>query len=86
MSAKRESVDAMTYDEDDWDDDESTSVIPCSNCGAEVYEEADCCPSCGEFLIDGSRPLDQKPAWFVVLGLLGIVAVVLLLSGVLQWF
>lgn len=74
----------MPYDEE-WDEDEATSTIPCANCGAEVYEEADSCPVCGEFLIDGARPLDKKPAWFVALGLLGIIAVVVLLSGVLQW-
>lgn len=74
----------MGYDDEDWDDDESTSVIPCSNCGADVYEEADSCPACGEYLIGGSRPLANKPAWFVVLGLLGIIAVIVLFSGVLQ--
>jgi len=75
------------YIEEDWagDDDDSTPVVNCANCGAEVYREADRCPSCGEFLVADSSPLDAKPRWFIVLGLLGILAVVLVLSGVLQW-
>lgn len=77
----------MTYDNEDWpdDDDDSTSVVECTNCGADVYEEADSCPVCGEYLIDASRPLDKKPMWFVAIGLLGVIAVVVLFSGVLQW-
>ncbi len=75
----------MHYDDEDWDHDDSTSVVPCTNCGTDVYEEADSCPSCGEFLIEGSRPLDKKPLWFVALGLLGIIAVVVLFSGMLEW-
>ena len=73
--------------DEDWTagDDDDTPLTRCPNCRAEVYREADSCPRCGEFLTGGSGPLDSKPKWFVVLGLLGILAVVLLLSGLLNF-
>jgi len=71
--------------DEDWThgDDEETPTTRCPNCRAEVYSEADSCPRCGEFLIGDATPLDSKPKWFVWLGLLGILAVVLVLSGLL---
>jgi hypothetical protein len=64
-------------------DDDVTPTIRCPNCHRDVYSEADSCPHCGEFLIGDPTPLDSKPKWFVLLGLLGILAVVLVLSGLL---
>lgn len=80
----------MSYEDDyaeDWQeyDDDSTPTVVCSNCQADVYEEADRCPNCGEFLIGTQSPLVGKPTWYVVIGLLGIVAVLILFSGILQW-
>lgn len=75
----------MSYNSDeDWANDD-TPTITCPNCQADVYEEADSCPACGEYLIDANEPLQSKPMWFVALGLLGILAVVLVLSGILNW-
>lgn len=73
------------FNDSDPDLDE-TPTVRCANCNAEVYEEADSCPACGEFLIDGGGgSWRSKPAWYVALGLLGVVAVLLTLSGVLNW-
>ncbi len=65
-------------------DDDATAVVRCSNCGEEVYAEADSCPYCGEFLVGDSSPWSGKPTWFVWLGLLGIVAVLVVLSGLIS--
>lgn len=74
------------FDEDWMDsDDDPTAVIRCSNCGQEVYAEADSCPHCGEFLIADSNPLSDKPTWYIWLALLGIAAVIVVLSGVLSF-
>ncbi|QDU39295.1 hypothetical protein Mal4_36340 [Maioricimonas rarisocia] len=72
------------WDEDDWDDipdddDDESITLPCPACGADVYEDADVCPVCGEFIIRSSRVWDGQPAWWIGLGLLGIAAVVLVL-------
>ncbi len=60
--------DADPYDED------STDTVTCPECGADVYEDADVCPVCGEFLIPDTRPWSGKPTWWIVLGILGVIA------------
>lgn len=78
--------DEESYADSDWDDsdgwdDEPVDLIDCPHCGAEVYEEAEQCPRCGEYITRVSTSAwDGKPAWWVVLGLLGIVAVILTLT------
>lgn len=74
----------------DWDDGEgfeendSTDVLPCPACGTEVYEEAQQCPACGEYILRHISPFSGKPLWYVLLGLVGVGAVVLVLSGLLR--
>ena len=65
-------------DVDDTDDDEQTVVCP--ECGADVYEDADQCPACGMFLIHDTRVWSGRSTWWIVLGLLGIIAVILALA------
>lgn len=60
----------------DDDDDEETEVLPCPACGAEVYEDAERCPHCGDFIVRRLRGWEGKPWWWLALGLLGIGAVV----------
>lgn len=70
-------------DEDDYDDDES-DTIPCPNCGADVYEDAVQCPVCGQYVTSDSTNLwAGRSAWWILLALLGVGAViwVLLLGG-----
>ena len=70
------------YDEEDWpDDDDSVILIRCPHCDADVYEEAEQCPACGEYIVHGTRIWDGKPLWWAVLGLAGIIAVVWMLTG-----
>ncbi len=60
------------------DDEEMT--IPCPKCGAEVFDDADQCPSCGWYLIHDTRAWSGKSIWWIALGLLGIIAVILALA------
>lgn len=71
-------------DENEWPESEDDSpTVPCPECGGEVYEESDHCPACGHFLESSStHPLLGKPAWFVILGLLGLAATVAALAAV----
>ena len=74
---------------DEWDDfddasvdaegDELTDTVPCPACGAEVYEDAEQCPVCGEYIMPDTHTWSGKPTWWIVLGLLGILAVVVAL-------
>ena len=64
------------WDEPEEDDDSPAEVLPCPACGIDVYEDADQCPACGEYIVHGSRVWEQKPWWWILLGLAGVVAVI----------
>lgn len=67
-------------DADDSEDDE-TPTRACPKCGMDVYEDAVQCPLCGEYFTRGSRAWEGRPFWWMVLGLLGIMAVILMLTA-----
>ena len=68
-------------DERDFDDDDESELLPCPNCGAEVYEDALRCPVCGDYITFGTNVWSGRYWWWIVLGLLGLAAVMLALSG-----
>lgn len=73
--------DDMYADEEDVeDDDDSTELLACPECGADVYEEAQRCPSCGNYIVHDSNVWSGRPAWWIVLGLLGIVMTIVVLA------
>jgi hypothetical protein len=72
--------DGEFIDDDDLPDDESVELLPCPECGADVYEDAEQCPVCGAFIIDDTNLWTGRSTWWIVLGLLGIIAVVLALG------
>lgn len=67
--------------DDDWgdDDEDDSDVVPCPECGAEVYEDAEQCPACGQSIVQDTSPWRGRPRWWIVLGLAGIAAVLWLL-------
>lgn len=75
------------YAEDDayYDDEDDDYTVPCPECGTEVYEDVDRCPNCGEYIIHSASTRDYvwggRPVWWVVLGVLGILGVIIALSG-----
>ena len=70
------------WQEDCWDDDAPSETVPCPECGAEVYEDAEQCVSCGEWITTFHSPWQGRAAWWVTLGILGIAATILALAGV----
>ncbi len=60
-------------DPDDEDDGEDT--VPCPLCGGDVYDDAQACPHCGEWISANTHAWSQRRWWWVLLGALGIVAV-----------
>lgn len=76
-----------SWDEEaDWpDSDVESDTVRCPECGAEIYEDVELCPRCG-FYVEGAsdHSLADRPRWFVVLGVLGILATLLVLSGLLS--
>jgi hypothetical protein len=71
--------------DDEWpeeaDDDEENVVVACPACGAEMYEDAVRCPVCGEYVTHGHSAWEGRPLWWIVLGGVGIVAVIVVLSA-----
>ena len=59
-------------------DDDDASTYPCPACGRQIYEEADACPYCGEYLNFGGT-LGFKYPWWVYAG------AVLALASMLGW-
>jgi hypothetical protein len=72
------------YDDVDYyDDDGVGEVVACPSCGVEVYEDAEQCPSCGDYIVHTAvvgHAWKDRPLWWIALGLLGIVAVITALS------
>lgn len=61
---------------DEWQSDDHVETLACPSCGEQIYEEAQQCPHCGQYVTPSSSPLLGRPWWFVVLGILGIIAFV----------
>ena len=66
-------------DEDEFDDD-PTCTVPCPECGAQVYEDAPRCPACGNYITHDASVWSGRPGWWIFLGLLGLLAVILVLA------
>ena len=65
---------------DEMDADDLTETVSCPECGVKVYEDAVRCPSCGVYVTHDTSVWSGRPAWWVVLGLLRILAAVLALA------
>jgi len=63
--------------DDDWEDDDlEASTIPCPKCGIDIYEDAVRCPLCGEYITRTHSVWSDKPWWWKLVGLLGIIAMI----------
>ena len=63
-------------DESDMDLGEESQTVPCHFCGKPVYEFADVCPHCRNF-VSLDRVSNRKP-WWVVAGAVALLVVILL--------
>ena len=74
------------FDGEEWDaEDDETLVVSCPGCGADVYEDAERCPVCGDYVVHETRVWSGKPLWWILLALAGVVAVIVILSGLVPW-
>lgn len=67
------------FPEEEPSDDSESDTVPCPRCGAAVYEDAERCPHCEAYIIHEHRGWSGRPAWWVILGLAGVVAAILAL-------
>ena len=66
---------------DEQPDDDRTETVSCPECGAEVYEDALRCPVCGNYVTHDTSVWSGRPGWWVLLGLVGVLAAILVLAG-----
>ncbi len=66
-------------DDDELDDNASGTTV-CQHCGAEVYEDVEECPACGTYLSPDTNAWSNRPLWWTLLGLAGLVAVLIALA------
>ncbi len=67
------------YSDGDAPDDDFSDTWPCPSCGSDIYEDSVRCPVCGDFVTPGGSIWSGRPVWWIILGLLGTVAVILTL-------
>jgi hypothetical protein len=75
--------DSDDFDDGPHDEPDEADLATCPACGAEVYEDAEQCPVCGEWITRSTHPFAGRSMWFVVIGVLGLAAtiVALVLAG-----
>ncbi|PQO27080.1 hypothetical protein [Blastopirellula marina] len=80
--------DSDEYDDEDWTEDyldeDQEDTIECPECGAEIFDDIDVCPVCGNAIIHSTSPWAGKSLPWVVLGLLGMIAVIVLMTCIPQ--
>jgi hypothetical protein len=70
--------------DDEWqpdDDADDDDTIPCPHCRAPVYEGAEQCPACGNYLSEEDAPPARKPLWIVIGFALGLTVACLWAFG-----
>lgn len=69
--------DDETEGNDDWYDDDDSETISCPVCKADVYEDAEQCSACGNYI---TRNTAVQPMWWwtavVLLVLFGLIAII----------
>jgi hypothetical protein len=76
--------DDAEYPEDPGFGNPETDTIRCPECGTDVYDDAVQCPSCGHYLEADTNPWSGRSLWWIVVGLLGVVAAVAAVIGLAQ--
>jgi predicted RNA-binding Zn-ribbon protein involved in translation (DUF1610 family) len=62
--------------------DEPTGTEKCPSCSKDVYEDADRCPYCGEYIIPGGIAARKWPAWWWIAFGLALFALFFFTTGI----
>ncbi len=57
-------------------DDDQTALAECPRCGVDIYEDAEQCPLCGEWITHSTSVWGGRPWWWVALGACGIATLI----------
>ena len=74
----QDDLDDRELPEPDWEDEAQTTVdtVPCPFCKQPVYDNAEWCPHCRNYLFYEGEPPQAKP-WWLILGVVVCLLVVL---------
>lgn len=72
--------DDSVFDDDPELDHDDESTIECSNCGEEIFADAEQCPHCGVWIVPDTSITGGKPSPLIVLG---IVAAIIAIGAML---
>ena len=74
------------YPEEDSYEDDFSETVPCPHCGTDVYEDAVRCPVCENYITRAGPAASwaNRPWWWIILGLLGTLAAILVLAGLVR--
>ncbi len=81
LDESSEPLDEHEYPDTQEDDDESSYTMPCPECGEAIYDDAQQCPYCGQYVIVATSVFSARPLWYVALAVLGIAATIVALIG-----
>jgi len=62
----------------DLTDDERTETVACPACGVQIYENADRCPLCGEYVVTSGKTAHRRSGWWVLVALALIAGLLLM--------
>jgi hypothetical protein len=62
-------------------DDEEEPTVPCPYCRAEIHEDAERCPSCGQYISEEDRPPRRQPRWVLVTAVLCLLLIYLWIAA-----
>lgn len=69
-------------DRDDWSEDDEgedrsddNATVPCPFCGREIYDDAELCPYCKNYISLEEAPRSRKPLWIIVGAIVCLYAV-----------
>ena len=65
---------------DESEDEDVSETRACPSCGTVIYEDAEQCLACGEYVVFSDAAISRWPWWFVALGLVGIVTVIVTMT------
>ena len=63
-------------DSESADENGSTETVPCPCCRKPVYEQAELCPHCGNYILMQDAP-NRKPLWMIVTAVATLAAIAL---------
>jgi len=63
--------------DEDLDAEDAGDTLPCPLCGREIFDDAEQCPQCGQYIGGSDQPGTGRPLWVVVTVLVVLGAILL---------